>query len=248
MVTGQNMANTFPIDQVHVGPGANDGYTNIPKGGYQQDQMRDYALPRTTDEIRVTTKPKLSYEPPPIPGAAVVTLPGIQADVNKNRPDRFAVYGMDRVNTAVGAQVAQALYPEQILKTQARETTEKQFFGPGGNLGGVVASYIRAFTEPYQEFMKLTTEGRPGPAGAPSGTGASIGADMYSAQTKKDETLLADATRFNSGMVSMAASGQDLGSYTFNAPLKQDVYTERNEPSILDAFRQNPYSQKLSST
>ena len=247
MVSGQNMKNVFPVDQVHVGPGGNDGYTNIPKGGYQQDQFREYALPPTTDEVRVVTKPKLSYEPPVIPGANQITQPGIQADVNKNRPDRFAVLGMDRVNTAVGAQVAQAHYPEQIMKTQARETTEKQYYGPSGNMAGVVASYIRAFTEPYQEFMKLTTEGRPGPAAAQSGTGQSIGADMYSAQNNKDETVLSDAARFNSGMVSMNATGEHLGSYSYNAPLKQDVYTERNGSDILKAFHDNPYSQKLNS-
>ena len=247
MVTGQHMNNTFPIDQVHVGPGANDGYTNIPKGGFQQDQYREYALPPTTDEIRVVTKPKLSYEPPVIPGSSVVTQPGIQADVNKNRPDRFAVYGMDRVNTAVGAQTATRYYPEQIMKTQARESTSKEYYSSGGNMAGVVASYVRAFTEPYQEFMKLTTEGRPGPAGAASGTGQSIGADMYSAQTNKDETVLSDAARFNSGMVSTNATAQHMSSYTYNAPLKQDVYTERNGSDILKAFNDNPYSQKLNS-
>ena len=247
MVSGQNMKNVFPVDQVQVGPGANDGYTNIPRGGFQQDQYREYALPRTTDEQRIVTKPKLTYELPVVPGASTVTLPGVQADVNKNKPDRFAVLGMDRVNTAVGAQTASRFYPEQVMKTQARETTEKQYYGPSGNLAGVVASYIRAFTEPYQEFMKLTTEGRPGPAAAQSGTGMSVGADMYSAQTKKDESVLSDATRFNSGMVSMTASGEHLGSYTYNAPLKQDVYTERNGPEILSAFANNPYSQKLDS-
>jgi hypothetical protein len=247
MVTGQHMNNTFPIDQVHVGPGANDGYTNIPKGGFQQDQYREYALPPTTDEVRVVTKPKLSYEPPVIPGAHIVTQPGIQADVNKNKPDRFAVYGMDRVNTAVGAQTASRYYPEQIMKTQARESTSKEYYSAGGNMAGVVASYIRAFTEPYQEFMKLTTEGRPGPAGAASGTGQSIGADMYSAQTNKDDTVLSDAARFNSGMVSTSATSQHMGSYTYNVPLKQDVYTERNGSDILKAFNDNPYSQKLNS-
>jgi len=246
MVTGQNMKNVFPVDQVHVGPGGNDGYTNIPKGGYQQDQYRDYALPKTTDELRIETKPKLSYELPVVPGAAVVTVPGIQADVKKNRPDRFAIYGMDRVNTAVGAQVAQAIYPEQPLRTQARETTAKEYFGAGGNMAANVASYIRAFTEPYQEFMRLTAEGRPGPAGA-QGTGVALGGDSYGVQTNKDESVLSDASRLNVGLVSINATGENLGSYTFNAPLKQDVYIERNEPQILSAFHQNPYSQKLDS-
>jgi len=246
MVSGQNMKNVFPIEQVHVGPGANDGYTNIPKGGFQQDQVREYALPRTTDEARVVSKPKLSYEPPVIPGQNVVTQPGIQADVNKNKPDRFVVLGMDRVNTAVGAQTAPRIYSEQPMKTQARETTEKQYYGSAGGANGVAESYIRAFTEPFMEFMKLTAEGRPGPAGV-QGTGFSIGSDMYSAQTKKDETVLSDAARINGGLVSISAHAEQLGSYTYNAPLQQDVYVQRNETRILDAFNQNPYSQKLNS-
>jgi hypothetical protein len=247
MVSGQNMKNVFPIDQVQVGPGGNDGYTNIPKGGFQQDQFREYALPRTTDEQRVVSKPKLSYEPPVIPGQNVVTQPGVQADVNKNKPDRFVLLGMDRVNTAVGAQTAPRLYAEQPMKTQARETTEKEYFGPGGGgLNGVVKSYIRAFTEPFQEFMKLTAEGRPGPAGA-QGTGFSIGADMYSAQTKKDETVLSDAARTNTGLVSINAHAEHLGSYSYNAPLQQDVHVQRNAPDLLKAFNDNPYSHKLNS-
>lgn len=246
MVSGQNMKNVFPIEQVQVGPGANDGYTNIPKGGFQQDQLRDYAAPKTTDELRVVTKPKLSYEPPVIPGANQVTMPGIQAEVKKNRPDRFGLLGMDRVNTAVGAQTAPSIYPEQPMKTQARETTEKEYFGSIGGAIAILAPYVRAFTEPYQEFMKLTAEGRPGPAGS-NGAGLSIGADMYSAQTKKDEHVLSDASRFNAPLSVMNTAAEQLGSYRYNEPLQQDVQVQRNEPGILSAFNQNPYTQKLSS-
>ena len=245
MVSGQHMHNVFPIEQVRVGPGANDGYTNLGKGGFQQDQIREYALPKTTDELRIVTDPKLSYEPPVIPGVNQITQPGIQADVKKNRPDRFGILGMDRVNTAVGAQTAPHIYPEQPMKAQARESTSVEYEG-GARGNAIFASYIRAFTEPYQEFMKLTAEGRPGPAGM-SGTGVGIGAEQYSAQTKRDETVLSDATRFNSGMISLPVQADNLGSYTYNAPLQQDVYMQRNEPSILDAHRQNPYTQKLTS-
>jgi hypothetical protein len=244
MVSGQNMKNVFPIDQVRVGPGANDGYTNLGKGGFQQDQLREYELPKTTDETRVTTKPKLSYEPPVIPGANKITKPGIQADVNKNKPDRFAVLGSDHWNTAVGAQTAPHIYPEQPMKVQARESTTVAYNGQAGG-NAIFSSYIRAFTEPYQEFMKLTAEGRPGPAGAPAGTFTGIGAEHYSAQTKRDESVLSDATRFNVPAQIMSAHAEHHGSYRYNAPLQQDVYTQRNEPSMLDAHRSNPYSQPL---
>jgi hypothetical protein len=134
----------FPLSVFRVGPGANDGYTNIPKGGFQQDQIREYALPKTTDELRVIGKEKLSYEPPVIPGQNTVTVPGIQAEVKKNKPDRFQVLGMDRVNTEVGAQTAARVYPEQPLKTQARATTGVEYEGPArGN--AIFTSYIRVF-------------------------------------------------------------------------------------------------------
>jgi len=247
MVSGMNMKNVFPIQQTLVGaPGANDGYTNIGQGGFQQDQLREWALPPTTDETRVASKPKLSYKLVPIPGTNAVTQPGIQAPVNKNKPDKFSVLGMDRVNTAVGAQTAPMLYPEQPIKPQARETTEGEYFGSGGGQEGHWASYIRSFTEPFQEFMKLTAEGRPGPAGA-IGTGTSIGADQYSVQTRKDETLLSDAMRFMVPTSITTPGGAQLGSFKFNEPLKEDVYVERNSPEIVAAYKNNPYTQSLSS-
>jgi len=246
MVSGQNMNNVFPIDQVRVGPGANDGYTNIPKGGFQQDQIREFALPPTTDELRVVTKPKLSYEPPVIPGANSVTMPGIQADVKKNKPDRFAIYGMDRVNTAVGAQTAPMIYPEQPMKAQARETTEKEYFGSVGGAIAILAPYVRAFTEPYAEFMKLTAEGRPGPGGA-QGTGFSMGPETYSAQSNRNEQAIIDAARMNGGanVIASPAHAESLGSYRFNQPLQEDIHVERNHPSILKAFNENPYAKPL---
>jgi hypothetical protein len=248
MVSGQNMKNVFPIDQVRVGPGANDGYTNIPKGGYQQDQIREFALPPTTDEIRVVTNPKLSYEPPVIPGANSVTLPGVQADVKKNKPDRFALYGMDRVNTAVGAQTAPTIYAEQPMKPQARETTEREYFGSIGGTIAILSPYVRAFTEPYQEFMRLTAEGRPGPAGA-QGTGFSMGPETYSAVSNRNEQAIIDAARMNGGanVVGTASSAEHLGSYRFNTPLKEDALVERTDPSYLEAFKKNPYAQPLNS-
>ena len=246
MVSSQRLNNVFPIQQVQVGPGANDGYTNIPKGGYQQDSYREFALPKTTDEIRVETKPKLSYEPPMIRGQNAVTQPGIQADVNKNRPDRYVLYGMERVNTAVGAQTATRIYPGQPMKEQSRESTTVEYEGPArGN--AIFTSYIRAFTEPFEEFMKLTTEGRPGPAGTGGGIGVGVGADSYSAQTKKDESVLADATRFNVPRNIVTSGLEHLGSYRYNEPLQQDIHTQRNDPSSISALKTNPYSQPLNS-
>jgi hypothetical protein len=245
MVTGMQAKNVFPIQQTLVGAaGSNAGYTNEGQGGFQQDQLREWTLPPTTDEIRIASRPKLTFTSDPVPGVNVVTQPGIQAAVNKNKPDKFAILGMDRANTAVGAQVAPRLHAEQPMKAQARETSSVEYYGSAGGQEGLWASYIRSFTEPFQEFMKLTTEGRPGPAGL-KGSGHSIGADTYSAQTRRDDTVFSDASRFNPPKSAFTADSQHLGSFKYNEPLQQDIHVERNHPGILDALQNNPLALPL---
>jgi hypothetical protein len=161
MVSGMRMNNVAPIERVNVGPGINDGFTNLPSGGYQQfNELQEYIKPRTTDEIRTVNKPKLSYDKPVIPGSHYVTNPGLQAPVNKNRPDTFNILvdkdgTMPYLLTTGGAQVAPAQFPAQIQKEQQRETTTTEYYGSGG-ASFTFSSYIRAFTEPFEQFMKLT--------------------------------------------------------------------------------------------
>lgn len=257
MVTSLAVKNVFPIERVNVGPGVNDGYTNLPSGGYQQDSIREFALPKTTDEIRVENKPKLTYSADPVPGSHFITDMGIQAPVKKNRPDRFQVLeakdgSLPHVNTAVGQQVASAIYPGQVMKVQNRESTSVEYETPAQAAAGGYLSYIRAFTEPFQEFMKLTVEGRPTPGGPVGGmNNLAAGQQSYNVQTHRDENLLVNSRGFESPLLTFGgqAPTADLqGSVKYFNPLKEDVYTERNEPSILDAFKKNPYTQSLTSS
>ena len=257
MVTSMSMKNVAPIDRVNVGPGVNDGYTNLPSGGYQQDAMREYALPRTTDEIRVANKPKLTYEGEVIPGAHYITEMGIQPPVKKNRPDRFQVLtapdgSLPHANTTLGQQVASAIYPTNLMKLQNRESTSSEFKGTAQAAAGGYLSYIRSFTEPFQEFMKLTVEGRPTPAGPVGGmNNLQAGQQVGAVQTHRDENLLQNTRSFEAPLMTFggqAPSAAQMGSVKYITPLKEDVYTERNEPGILEAFRKNPYTQSLQSS
>lgn len=248
MVSSLRTNNVFPIEQTQVGPGVNDGYTNLPSGGYQQfNAIQEFALPKTTDELRVANKPKLTYEGVVVPGAAPITQPGLQAPVKKNRPDRFGITGMDRVNTAVGQQVAQAIYPETIMKAQDRETTSVYYNSAAQAAAGGFLSYIRAFTEPYQDFMKLTAEGRPN-GGVVQQGGIAAGQQSYNVAIAKDENVLVNSRGFEAPLFAATpAHGAQMGSVRYVEPLKQDVYTERNGGEILDAFRKNPFTQSLHS-
>lgn len=254
-VTSLAMKNVFPIEQVQVGPGVNDGYTNLPSGGFQQDGMREFALPRTTDELRVANKPKLTYEGQVVPGAHYITEMGIQAPVKKNRPDRFQVLqaedgSLPYVNTTTGQQMAGAIYPETMMKVQHRESTSAEFAGPAQSAAGGFLSYIRAFTEPFQEFMKLTVEGRPTPAG-PVGGMTGLGPAAPNVQTHRDESLLNNVRGFENGLMSIggqAPTAAQMGSTKYVGSLQEDIHLTRNEPAMLSAFKSNPFTHSLSST
>ena len=256
MVTSSAMKNVFPVQQVQVGPGINDGYTNLPSGGYQQDTGREYTLPRTTDEIRVANKPKVTFTQDPIPGAHYITDMGLQAPVKKNRPDRFQVLqakdgSLPHVNTSVGQQVASAIYPTQIMKVQDRESTSVDYKGTAQAAAGGYLSYIRAFTEPFEEFMKLTVEGRAPPAGPVGGmNNVAAGQQSFMVQTHRDESLLNNTRSFEAPLMTFggqAPSSSQMGSVKYVVPLQEDINIQRNNPGILDAFKKNPYTQSLMS-
>jgi hypothetical protein len=257
MVSSLRTANTFPIDQVQVGPGVNDGFTNLPSGGYQQDTAREFALPRTTDELRVENKPKLTYSADPTPGAHYITDMGIQAPVKKNRPDRFQVLqaadgSLPHLNTTMGQQVAAAIYPTSVMKLQDRESTSVEYEGTATTAAAGGLSYIRAFTEPFEQFMKLTVEGRPTPGGPVGGMAAlQAGPQSYGVQTHRDENLLVNSRSFEAPLMTFggqAPSSSQQGSVKYVVPLQEDINVQRNNPGILDAFKKNPYTQSLNST
>lgn len=257
MVTSLAMKNVFPVEQVQVGPGVNDGYTNLPSGGYQQDTLREYALPKTTDEIRAANKPKLTYSSDPVPGKHFITDMGLQAPVKKNRPDRFQVLeakdgSLPHVNTAVGQQVAAAIYPNQVMKLQNRESTSVEYESPAQAAAGGYLTYIRSFTEPFQEFMRLTVEGRPAAGGPVGGMSAlAAGPQSYNVQTHRDESLLNNSRGFEAPLMTFggqAPTASLQGSVKYFQPLQEDVNVQRNNPGILEAFKSNPYTQSLQSS
>jgi len=258
-VTSMAMKNVAPIDRVIVGRGVNDGYTNLPSGGLNQGlESREYQLPKTTDERRIATKPKLTYTSNPTPGKQRYGLqPGLQAPVKKNKPDRFQVLqaadgSLPHLNTTIGQQKASSVYPEYIMKTQNRPETAAQFMGPVGKSARINEPYIRAFTEPFQQFMKLTTEGRPAPGGPVAGMAVNAGPEAYTVQTHRDESTHVNYRSFESPLLQRGGqtpSAALRGSVKYDEPVGQSVLIDRvAQPGLLDAYKSNPYTQSLQSS
>lgn len=58
----------FPLQQIRVGPGLNDGYTAAPSGGFHQAATRDAIMPRTLEQLRAGSNVKTTTSTIPIMG------------------------------------------------------------------------------------------------------------------------------------------------------------------------------------
>jgi hypothetical protein len=122
-VVGNIRNNQSPVEPIRVGPGLNQGFTAEGSGGFQQANTLDFIQPKTVDELRVKTKPKVSYEGVVIPGSGV-SKPGKVGTVAKNQPDTFYVNSPDRLFTTVGATTGPTQRPAIDVKFTNRKTTE----------------------------------------------------------------------------------------------------------------------------
>ena len=122
--------NEKPIESQIVGPGLNNGYTNLPSGGFAQNDTRDYMLPKTTNELRVLTNPKTTFEGRVIPGKNTTVNPGKHGKIEKYRPDTYSKWDKERLFTTTGAYTKEKVKSCLIVKDTNRKIT-KSYTGSG---------------------------------------------------------------------------------------------------------------------
>ncbi len=160
--------NVKPFDSIRVGPGLNQGYGTAGSGGFNSGmEARDAWLPRTVDEMRVDTNPKLEYSLIGHEGPADAfnkNIPTAQllGVVEKQRPDTFFINSQDRWLTTTGAIKGDAIRPEQELGIIRRNDGGIDYSGPAGAIE-VKASYAPQNFEPSHR-QELTTGSITGPS------------------------------------------------------------------------------------
>ena len=157
---GMKNNNVKPFDTVMVGPGLNQGYGINGSGGYNSGmEARDKWLPKTVDQLRVDTNPKLEYEllghegPADsfIKNAATTQMIG---RVEKQRPDTFFINSQDRWLTTTGASKGETLRPLQEMGVLRRNDIPIEYMGPAGAVD-VQASYAPENFEPSRRHEPL---------------------------------------------------------------------------------------------
>lgn len=102
--------NERPFEPIKVTPGLNLGYNQNGNVG-RQDLYR--VLPKTVDQLRVVTNPKVSYTQPIIPGQKGERR-GIIGDMIQKTPDRFFYQTPDSMMPNTGPLEAPAIYGKYL--------------------------------------------------------------------------------------------------------------------------------------
>ncbi len=130
--------NVKPFESIQVGPGLNKGFSTQGSNGFNSGmESRDLWLPKTVDELRVDTNPKLEYnlinhEGPA--GSQVKNL-GLIGRVEKQKPDKFFMNTQDRWFTTTGAEKGETLRPIQEMGIIRRNNPLMNYTGPAGKQG-----------------------------------------------------------------------------------------------------------------
>ena len=131
---GRIQNNVLPFSQVKVGPGVGQGFEAKSVGGYQQFETNDLIRPKTVDDLRVASKPKVSYEARTVDGIKEKTRaePGI---MNKNRVPTVFEYNQDNQFKTTGAYTRPAQLAMPDDKYTARRDTSIAYKGSAGFVG-----------------------------------------------------------------------------------------------------------------
>ena len=127
----QKISGVKPFESVYVGPGLDRGYTADGYGGFNSAlDSRDKYMPKGVDELRTANNPKLTFRGNfGAPPSSAVKNIGIQPKMVKQRPDTTFEHSPERWFTTTGAEKAQTLRSEKILKYENRTDTIAGYFG-----------------------------------------------------------------------------------------------------------------------
>ena len=138
-----NNVTPFESNQ-NVGPGLNQGYSTCGTGGYNSGmEARNSWLPKTVNELRVDTNPKITFglaghQGPAGAGEGRFNAPSSQTQgrVQKYLPDSFYINTPDRYFTTTGLEKAQTARPLENIRFVNRATTNMAYGGDAGPAAG----------------------------------------------------------------------------------------------------------------
>ena len=156
VIVSSNRAFEKPTESVMVGPGIKQGYSSLPIGGYQQFEVLEEALRyKNVDDLRVASKPKITYDGMVFAGKAIGAQRAQIGEVRKYHPDKFFVNenGERNFTSAVSEITKPQIRSTQVFKFQSRPETTTQMQGPA-----IASDSIAGYAEPNYHLYTTQRE------------------------------------------------------------------------------------------
>ena len=122
-----------PFEPTKVGAGIGEKFGFTGKGGFQQLEINEIMRPKDTNDLRVLSNPKETYDQPVIPGGHFI---GTNADVGdvgevrKYKPDSFYIdESGERFFVTTGDVIKETVRSTQILPHTTRPETSVEYEG-----------------------------------------------------------------------------------------------------------------------
>ena len=122
-----------PFEPTKVGAGIGEKFGFTGKGGFQQLEINEIMRPKDTNDLRVLSNPKETYDQPMVPGQHFI---GTNADVSdvgevrKYKPDSFYIdESGERFFVTTGDLIKETVRSTQVLPHTVRPETSVEYSG-----------------------------------------------------------------------------------------------------------------------
>lgn len=157
--SGTMRNHSTPFQSEQVGPALGAGYGTAGEGGFNSGmQSRESYMPKSVDELRVATNPKMEYslDNHQGPAASHVNNIGIMGKMEQHKPDTFFTQTKDQWLTTTGASKAATARSKQEVHDTMRMHSE-----PYSGIAGSTDKNANYVPGVYQESTRHVLENKP---------------------------------------------------------------------------------------
>lgn len=133
--TNRYITGERPFEQIQVGPGLNKGFVSEGSGGFQQNNTRDYVMPKTIDQMRTLNNPKLTYKGRTVAPKKGIDKRGKMGVMYKNRVKTVFKKGIKDFFVTTGAIKKDSGRSTIIIKNTNRQISKNIMGNPNNNIG-----------------------------------------------------------------------------------------------------------------
>ena len=181
---GKRIANVKPWQEEKIAPGLNKGFNGCGGAGFNSGmESRDSWLPKTVNELRTDTNPKMTFGLTGHEGPANSTIKSgsntkTQGNVEKYLPDTYYTVGPSRWFTTTGLEKGQTSRGVEVLHHVNRTTTSCPYFGSGG--GPSDSMYVKGeYEETHRHQLPTNPISNADAHGQNTASNSDYGANSY---------------------------------------------------------------------